>query len=407
MTPTATDERRTGSSPFFVSALDGSPRWVSGALAAAQGGLLSILTIVLPSVAAYVVTSADPSNADVPWLRSVGVGSSLWLAGHGVPIAAGGAQVDLVPLGITALALFTCYASARRSGVPTRDAYGAGVGAYAVLTVLVALLVGQGTAGLVRAALGGAVVAAVGLGTGLLVRPDAPSFAQALRPAAARLAPPVQSGLAAAAVAVAGAVLVGAVTVAAWVLAGRAEIVEIAAALELDWVGGATLALGQLAFLPNLVVWAVAWLSGAGFAVGAGTHLAPGESVVGALPALPITGALPAVAGGPLRLAPLALVAVGAVAGWYLHRRTRRLRERAWWHGIAACGVLAVAVAVAVGVLVAAASGGAGPGRMAQVGAQPWLVGLLVGTEAALGALLVAVPADARIRAGVRRRVGR
>ena len=53
------------------------------------------------------------------------------------------------------------------------------------------------------------------------------------------------------------------------------------------------LAVAELAYLPNLVVWALAWLTGAGFAVGAGTHFAPDDVVGGALPAVPMLGALP------------------------------------------------------------------------------------------------------------------
>ena len=102
---------------FFTSALDGAPRWVAGVLSALQAALLSFLVLTLPAVAAYVATSADPSNSGVGWFRSVGVGSALWLLGHGVPAHVGPVVVTLVPLGVTLVALFVCYASARRSGV--------------------------------------------------------------------------------------------------------------------------------------------------------------------------------------------------------------------------------------------------------------------------------------------------
>ena len=61
---------------FFTSALDGAPRWVAGVLSALQAALLSFLVLTLPAVAAYVATSADPSNSGVGWFRSVGVGSA-------------------------------------------------------------------------------------------------------------------------------------------------------------------------------------------------------------------------------------------------------------------------------------------------------------------------------------------
>ena len=71
--PRATPAGRapTSSSPARST---GRPRWVAGVLAALQAALLSFLVIVLPAIAAYVATSADPSNDGVGWFRSVGVG---------------------------------------------------------------------------------------------------------------------------------------------------------------------------------------------------------------------------------------------------------------------------------------------------------------------------------------------
>ncbi len=140
-------------------------------LSALQAALLTFLVLTLPAVAAYVATSADPSNSGVGWFRSVGVGSALFLLGHGVPAQVGAVVVSLVPLGVTALALFVCYASARRSGLATWLSYGAGVGTYALVTVLVALASGVTGVGLGRALVGGLLVPAVGLGAGLLRRP--------------------------------------------------------------------------------------------------------------------------------------------------------------------------------------------------------------------------------------------
>ncbi len=54
----------------------------------------------------------------------------------------------------------------------------------------------------------------------------------------------------------------------------------------------------QLAVLPNLVLWAVSWLTGTGFAVGAGTISPRTEVLGGPMPALPLLGALPTHAGG-------------------------------------------------------------------------------------------------------------
>jgi len=391
-------------SPFFTSALDGAPGWAVGALTALQAALLSLLVLVLPAVAAFVATSADPSNADVGWVRAVRVGSALWLAGHGVPMHVAGVTIGLVPLGVTALALFACYASARRSGSPRWSGFVGGVAAY---TCAVALVAGVVAPGDVARALGGALVVSVlGLGGGLLRRPDAPSWREVSRPVWSRLAPAVRCGAAAGLLATALLVLVAAALTLLWIVAGRATIGDVVRGLGVDGIGGVVLAAAELAFLPNLVMWALAWLAGPGFHVGAGTHFAPGEVAAGPMPAIPMLGALPTsgFAGGAARAVPAVLVAVGVLAGWYVHRR---LRSSRWTTVLAAVSTTGLVTALLVLVLVAAAGGPAGPGRMAEVGAQAWLVGLWAGAGVLVGAAFVAVPSDAAVRTAVRRGLDR
>ncbi|MDM7831931.1 cell division protein PerM [Cellulomonas edaphi] len=392
----------SASEAFFASALDGAPRWVSGALAAAQAAILSLLALVLPAVAAFVATAADPSNAGVSWFRAVQVGGALWLAGHGVPLTVGGVAISLVPLGITALAVFTCYASARRSAVPTRSAYLAGVGTYVAGALLVALLVGTGPVGLVRTVAGAALVAAIGLGTGMASRSGAPSVRTLTAPVWVRVPRVLRVGAGAAAMVVAALVAVASVVTALWVVAGLATIRDVVDGLGLGAVGGTVLAFGELSFAPNLVVWAIAWIAGPGFAVGAGTHFAPHEVVAGPMPAVPILGALPSntLPGLWSFATPLLLAGLGAAAGWYVHRRIAGPR---WWHPVAACACVAGVAAALVSVLVVLASGGIGPGRMAHVGASALLVGIAVAWPLLFGSAAVALPTDPAFRAVLRR----
>lgn len=388
---------------FFTSAIDGAPRWAVGALAAVQGAALSLLAVAVPAVAVFVATSADPSNAEVAWTRAVVVAGHLWLLAHGVPAQVGGADVSLVPLGLTLLAAFTCSASARRSGVATPVGALASVSAYALLAALVALVCGTDGGGVLRALAGGLVVGGIGLGRGLLRRPEAPSAADLAGPLTRRLPPAVLVGARAGVLAVAALVAVAAVLTAVWVVAGRATVGDVVGMLGLDAVGGVVLALAELAYLPNLVVWALAWLAGPGFAVGAGTRFAPAEVVAGPLPAVPMLGALPApdLAGGALVAVPAVLVVVGLLAGSAVRRWLAPTRPR---DVLVAVGTVAAASGVATAALQLAAAGGAGPGRMAQVGASAWLVGLVVAAGTGLGALLLAVPSDPTVRAAVRGR---
>ncbi|MBO3088571.1 cell division protein PerM [Cellulomonas dongxiuzhuiae] len=389
---------------FFASAIDGAPRWTVGLLTAVQAAALSLLTLAVPAVAVFVATSSDPANTDVAWTRAVVVAANLWLLAHGVPAALGGAVVSVVPLGLTLLAVFTCYASARRSGHATRSGAVASIGGYALLTGLVALVVGAGLQGTLRAVVGGLVVSGLGVGAGLLRRPEAPSWSRVVAPVRDRLPAPVVLGLRGGLLVVVTLLAVAALLTTLWVLAGHATVVDVARRLSLDAVGGVVLAIAELAFVPNLVVWALAWIAGPGFAVGAGTRFAPAEVVAGPMPAVPLLGALPGAHGGIVLVAPLLLVGVGVLAGLAVRRWLAPVRAR---DVMVAVGVLAVTAGVVVGLLVAAAGGAAGPGRMAHVGASPLWVGLLVAAGCGLGAAGATVPFDPAVRDALRARRAR
>lgn len=390
-----------GSRRTFTGSVDGAPRWVAGLAAGLQAALLSLAVVVVPTVAAYVATSADPSNQDVGWLHAVGVGAGVWLLGHGAPLDVGGVRVSLIPLGVTALALFSLYASARRSGRATGGGYAAGLAAYVLVALAVALM--SGHSDVLRAVLGSACVAAVGLGAGLAAQRGAPSLRDLSVPVWRRLPAPARVGGVAGVMMVAGLVVVASGLVVGWLLGGRASIADVATSLGVDVVGGTVLTLVQLALVPDLVVWALAYVAGPGFSVGAGTHLTASQVVSGPLPALPLLGALPGPDSTNAWTAwwPLVTVLVGAGAGWWLHTR---LRAGQWWHPLVACLTAALVAGATAGTLVALGSGSVGPGRMAQVGGS----GLLVGTAVALGTLvgagLVALPFNPEVRSEAARR---
>ncbi len=389
----------TAAPRFFVSDLDGSPRWVGGLLAGMQGALLSLLVVVLPAVAAYVATSAAPATSGVPWTHAVSVAAGLWLLGHGVPLTLA-PSVTLVPLGLTALALFGCYASARRSGYATRSALGAGVAGYTGVVLVVGLLTGVPLLHLAVGLLGALVLSAVGLGAGLLRRPEAPRLRDLLEPVRLRLPEPVAHGVAAGTTALALLVLLAAALTVLWVVAGRTAVSEVVTGLDPDAVGGAVLAVGELAYVPTLVLWAFAWLAGPGFAVGSGTLFSVGEVHAGALPAVPLLGALPApdVVGGVLRAVPVVTVLAGVAVAVVLRRRL--LTERALDPLLA--GLTAAATAGLGALLLSAlARGGIGPDRMTELGPQPLLVGAAVAAGVAVGSLVVLLPGDRHVRAAL------
>ncbi|MCL3859908.1 DUF6350 family protein [Actinotalea sp. K2] len=391
------------------AALEGAPRWLSGVLAGVQGAMLSVLVVVMPALAAYVATSADPSNAEIGWTRSVAVGGGLWLLGHGGSLLVDGVLVTLTPLGITTLALFTCYASARRSAFPGVAAWLAGIGGYLVMVLMVLLLAGSagplgaGGFAVLRTLVGASVVAALGLGAGTVrVR----RVRETTRPLWSRVHPLVRTGTVAGLMVVCLLVGTAAAVTILWVLSGRAPTGDVIAGLGVDTFGGLLLAVAQLALLPNLVLWVVAWLAGPGFVVGTGSLFSPAEVVVGPLPALPLLAALPGEgsAGGAWVWVPLVLVVAGAVVGLWLHRRVRATR---WWEPVVVSACTAGAAGLMTALAMLLADGAVGPGRMTQVGAPVLEVALTVAVGSGLGAMLVCTPADRELRAAVGRAVTR
>jgi len=381
------------------------PDIVSGVLAAGQALVLSLAVVVLPALVAYLVGTATldtgvDTEGGVQMRSAVEVATSIWLLGHGVPLTADAVTVSLAPLGITVLALFATYVSAKRFATTTARSWAAGAVTYAVCTTAVAALAGSAPGwSLVAAAPAGLVMGGLGMLLGILARPDAPTAAEigerseelALRLTGADLVPAtLRLGLRAGTVAVALLAGGAALLVAAWAVAGRATSSDIITALEPGWTGGIVFAVAQLALLPNLVLWAVSWLAGAGFAIGEGTSFTPFGTVSGPLPAIPLLGALPGEdwANPVSAAAPVLVVACGAVAGLYAWRRLEpslvRWSDVGW---VLAGAVLAPAVLMLLGQWVAAGAGG--PGRLSDVGANPLVAAGLVAAEAGGGAALV------------------
>jgi hypothetical protein len=242
---------------------------------------------------------------------------------------------------------------------------------------------------------------------GILARPDAPTVAEvgeraealARRVTGMDLVPATfRLGLRGGTVALALLLGTAALLVAGWAVAGRATSSDIVTALEPGWTGGIVFAVAQLALLPNLVLWAVAWIAGPGFAVGTGTSFAPSATVSGPLPAVPILGALPGEDwANPFTVwAPVLVVACGVAAGSFAWRRLEpslvRWADVGWVLG----GVVSVpAVLVLLGQWAAAGAGG--PGRLSEVGADPLVTAGLVAAEVGGGAAAVLLGAKLEV----------
>lgn len=375
--------------------------WVSGVLGAIQAIVFSLAVVVIPAIAMAVAANAQLSASTTGWTAAVPVASRLWLLGHGVPLVTGLATVTLVPLGITAAAVFAVFVSARRTVASTRSAFWSAAATYAVGTLLVAVSTESTSAAqLASAALGGLAVALVGLCWGLLTGPDPGPLADRARAFAARLPQVLRDGARGAATAAAVVALLSGLVTLLWVMIGWSTVGDVLSDLRLDAASTISLGVAQLALLPNLAVFAGTWLAGPGFAVGSGTHFGPDLVTSAPLPAIPLLGALPAPsAGGGLGLwAPVLVGLAGVVGGWVASRRTERM---VWWHTVLVAGLVGIGSGVAAGAMVALASGVAGPGRLADVGASPVYLGACIAVQVAAGALLVLLVTRAEVHAAV------
>jgi hypothetical protein len=192
------------------------------------------------------------------------------------------------------------------------------------------------------------------------------------------------------AAAAAAVITIASVAVAALILTKYASIISLYETAHAGVLGGITLTIGQLAFLPNLVIWASAWLVGPGFSIGVGSAVSPLGTSLGPLPAIPILGALPTgdFAFGFLGL--LVPVLCGFLAAIVIRSRVLRTVGTAFsarWLVGAGLGVGIVGGAV-LGVLAWASAGAAGPGRLVDVGPSPLLVGLFAALEIGIAATI-------------------
>lgn len=397
-----------------------------------------ITTALIAALEALVVVAVGIGIPLVPltilWATTLGMASDwvpfwrasvdVWLVGHGVdltvrlpealatttglPNAAEPFTITIALLGFAVITALSGLRVGRRSVISGDRLLGIAVAAvtFAVLAALVALSAATTVA---TPAAGQAVVIPVAVYLIAMIigsewelqRLPADRWDAAARWVRGRIGAwpqVVRGGIAAAsrgaAVAVAGVIGVAATVVAVMLVTHYATITALYETLQAGAIGGIAITLLQLALLPNLVIWGAAWLIGPGFLIGTGSSVAPGGTVLGTVPGLPVLGALPQGEPAIGILGVLVPIAFGVAAGWLAHRRVPSVATRL---ELTAVGVGTGVIAGIVFGLLAWWSGGAiGPGRLVSVGPEPWLVGLLAAAEIAVPAVLVLLASDWR-----------
>lgn len=381
-----------------------------GGVVAALGPLVVLLAV---GVIGWFITDAGVHGAPRDGMR---MGALAWLAGHGSGLTVLGSRITIVPLGITAISVWSMWRLGHRVGDavsghgPDADRISDGERDFTVPTAIATFFAGYAVVAVVVATLAAGSTAdpsvprVMGWTIAMTAFVAAPAIAVGSGRAAiwaAFLPAAVRAGAA-----VAGAVLSTFLVVSALVFG---------VALVLSFGDAATLtsqlhpspseaglyALVNAAFVPNAALFAGSYLLGPGFAVGGATLVSPAAVVLGPLPVVALLAALPGVGapadwvGALLLLPPL----VAAVATY----RVLRSRPLTWdLVALAGCGGGLVA-GVGFAVLASLSGGAAGPGRMRFVG--PFTRDVLVhgvpacGIGAFLGAGVVALLARRAARA--------
>lgn len=390
---------------------------VIAAIEAAAAAALGLAIAVVPALVLWAVTfglAAEPSAVFAG-------GAAVWSLGHfapltftltpelalsfGLPAEAFTVVLSLAPLGLTLLtALLAVRAGWRlgtRGGVGAAGVLGGALGFGAAAGVVAAVIAQLLVWPPVLAGVVAGLVYGVPAGLSYLVRaardehPWWRSTVRALQRALEQVGAPGVAALPGraaevlrlAAGALAGLLGLSGLALAIALFGGYGEITALTQHLQLDPLGSLLLFGAQLVLLPVALLWGLAWLTGAGFAVGAGTSVTPFETLLGPLPALPLFGAIPQGWGAFGALAPTLVVLVGIAVAVLLGQRAET-RRSSWAVALGSAAGAAVLAGLVVTGLAALATGSIGPDRLAEAGPAPWLVGGLAAAELGAGLLL-------------------
>ena len=398
------------------------PLWLQGVVELIVTALFSALAVF----AAMSAVWATKGFGDMEFSSVAAMSAHLWLLIHGVPLdlaAAFGASagtMTLVPLGLSILPLLLCYRSGRRLARASYEG-----------EFLIPVLSGSVTYALISSAMYGwasphpqplqalnaalvplgIVVAGLMWGgyrearslsrmVGVDTAEQISQMSQYSRWAGSYAWAVVRAAV----VAFVALIGLGAVLLGIGILAGWSQIVATYQELHAGAVGDTAVTLLQLGFLPNLVIYAIAWSTGAGFSFGAGTSVGLTSSDVGTLPMLPILGAVPESMGTFGLVGLLVPLGAGAIAGWWFLREGEDHLDE--WVALKvpfrplSALISAVVLGVMTGIMTSFGTlwlgwisyGSLGIGRFTEVGAEPLTfaahTALTVGAGVTFGMLL-------------------
>jgi hypothetical protein len=379
---------------------------VSGIVAAAWcvGIGLAVLTTV--TLIGWIAAPRTALGAGLPGVFRTAV--NFWLIAHHAGFSLPNGRVGMLPLGLTLLPGALLYRGGGwliravevrgRKRVGVLHAAAALATPYAILAGLLALATRSSVVtpsawqSLLACFLLALVAGGLGAARALVAAPGA--RVRSGLGALLRLLPDRPRSLV---VGVAGATAVllasGAVLVAASLALHLSEATTVYGALAPGIVGGLLLFLVELAFLPNAVIWGMAYAIGPGFSVGADTSVSPAGVFLNVVPVFPPLAALPDP--GPAPLMSLFALAAPFVAGAVGGVLTVRAMPSPVYEAAPLWGFVSGAMTGFVAAVLAALSGGPlGGARLATMGPSAWQVGLLATLEVGVSAAVAAWAAN-------------
>ncbi|CAN5292114.1 hypothetical protein BH09ACT6_BH09ACT6_13830 [soil metagenome] len=412
------------------------------ALLAALDAVLTVALGVGIPLVMLTILWATQFDLAVDWLTFWRAAADLWMLGNGVDVlitldpgtaaqlaldhAALPFEIGIAPLGFAVLTVFLGRRSGLRLGLTSHPFFGAIVGIVTV-ALLAAAIWASTESGVAVPSLRQAIVFvpgfyALGLAAGAiesLLRVQSPLLGPFQRRVEAmpgtfrrHLAAALRGG----AIIAASMVAVGALAVSLLLVINYSSVVSLYESLQSGIAGGAALTITQIAFMPNLAIWAASWFLGPGFALGTGTAVSPLGTQLGLIPSLPVFGALPHSAwfGFVALVVPVVLsFLAGVVVRSRLSEPPRLGVPRAGLMLGTGFGMALVAASI-LGLLAAWSGGAMGPGRLADVGPDPGAVfvwafvvcgvaasaGLLAGGARGRGPAIQADPGPASDKTG-------
>ncbi|MGI5118985.1 DUF6350 family protein [Marinactinospora thermotolerans] len=396
--PHATGRRPPAGTPAAATPVSEDARklYASGGLGAAWAAGIGLATLTTLMLVGWVAAPHASFGEDIGDVFRVAV--QAWLVGHHVGVEIPGGHLGFLPIGLVVLPGLLLYRAgqwlARSCHLPRlRHAFRAALalaGPYAAIAGTLAL-VGRTEdvrPDMTQSLIDGFVLAFLAGGLGVLRR-LLKDKGIAWRQLSGIMPARPRSLLAGTLSATAVLLAVGALLFLVALATSFGEVVEMTRGLEPGPVGGVLLALLQLLYLPNAVIFGMSYAAGPGFALGTGTAVAPTGVVLGPLPHLPVLAVLPDSGPAPI-LSLFALIApflAGGIGGVLTVRSApTAVSEAAPLWGVV-CGLLTGALCAALALL---AGGPLGTQRLAEVGPSPWQVGLVVALEVGVAAAVAA-----------------